>query len=47
MTKPFLIAKKPDGSKVVESVFGYAVRKGEIPGPPPLGVKEAGSCTLP
>jgi hypothetical protein len=37
-TKPFLIAKTLDGSKVVESVFGYAVRKGDAS--PPLGVKE-------
>jgi hypothetical protein len=36
--KPFLIAKTQIGTKTVESMFGYAVRKGETS--PPLGVKE-------
>ncbi|MEY4965178.1 MAG: hypothetical protein RL274_761 [Pseudomonadota bacterium] len=37
-SKPFLIAKTLDGTKIVESVFGYAARKSDTS--PPLGVKE-------
>lgn len=36
--KPFLITKTLDGTKVVESIFGYAIRKGDTSAP--LGVKE-------